>query len=112
MEKLIVCGIPRQFLSGSAANTVSIQSHVHPLLTMEGAGGEVEGQEDTAQRGWRAINGSVGQDTGQPDDLNKSCMCTYKPSNPSRPIGIFTHHTSQIPVVCGWIQNVKLRKAS
>lgn len=50
-EKFIVCGVPRQFLSGSVANPVSMLSHVHPLLTMEGAGGEVEGQEDTAQQG-------------------------------------------------------------
>lgn len=63
-EKLIVCGIPRQFLSGPVANPVSILSRVHPLITMEGAEGEVEGQEDTAQQGLRSIN-RLGQDTGQ-----------------------------------------------
>lgn len=42
-EKLIVCGIPLQFLSGSVANPVSVLSHVHPFPTMEGDGGEVEG---------------------------------------------------------------------
>lgn len=63
---------PRQFLSGSAANPVSKLSLVHPPLTMEGAGGELEGQEDTAQQGLRSINRFVGQDTGQRNGL---CMC-------------------------------------
>ena len=40
-EKLIVCGVPRHFLSGSVANPVSVLSHVHPLPTME-----MEGQKD------------------------------------------------------------------
>lgn len=65
MEKLIVCGIPSQFLSGSAANPIFKLSHIHPLLTMKGAGGELQGQEDTAQQGLRPINRFVGQDTGQ-----------------------------------------------
>lgn len=38
-EKLIVYGIPPQFLSAFEANPVSMPSHVHPPLTMEGEGG-------------------------------------------------------------------------
>ncbi len=60
---------PRLFLSGSVANPVSILSHVHPLLTMEGAGG----QEDTAQQG-RTIN-VLRLDAGQRDGLCMHCMC-------------------------------------
>lgn len=43
----IVCGVPCQFLSGSTVNPVSKVSHIHPLLTMAGAGGEQAG--DAAQ---------------------------------------------------------------
>lgn len=73
-EKLIVCGILRQFLSGSVANPVSMLSHVHPFLTKERAGGRSGGQEDTAQQGRRTING-FGQDTGQWDGLCMHHMC-------------------------------------
>lgn len=45
-EKLIVYGIPPQFLSAFEANPVSILSHVHPPLTME-----EESQGDTPQQG-------------------------------------------------------------
>jgi len=37
-EKLIVCGISLQFLSGSVANPVSELSHIHPPLTMKREG--------------------------------------------------------------------------
>lgn len=38
----IVCGVLCQFLSGSTVNPVSKVSHIHPLPTMGGAGGEQE----------------------------------------------------------------------
>lgn len=53
---------PPQFLSAFEANPVSMLSHVHPPLTMEG-----EGQGDTPQQGRGIING-FGQHVAQ-------CVC-------------------------------------
>lgn len=89
MEKLIVCGIPSQFLSASAANPVSKLSHIHPLLTMEGAGGELQGQEDTAQQGLRPINRFVGQDTGQCTGSFLHCLSGCACVSPFGPNMIF-----------------------
>lgn len=65
-EKLIVYGIPPQFLSAFEANPVSMLSHVHPPFTMEG-----EGQGDTPQQGRGIING-FGQHVAQ-----CVCICVF-----------------------------------
>lgn len=44
----IVCVVLCQFLSASTVNPVSKVSHIHPLLTMGGAGGEQEGTQPSS----------------------------------------------------------------
>lgn len=44
----VVCGVLCQFLSGSTVNPDSKVSHIHPLLTIGGAGGA---KGDTAKQG-------------------------------------------------------------